>query len=73
MRVATPLLLAICALLTLMSGCSHQQAGIGKVLYSDGGCVLYVDGVSSIQAESITKEWRMKGCEIVITNEVGKD
>ena len=67
--------LAAAALLVVafLSGCIPSQMGLGRVLYSDGGCVLYIDGVSSTQAGSITKEWRTKGCEIVITNEVGKD
>jgi len=67
--------LAAAALLVVafLSGCIPSQRGLGKVFYSDGGCVLFIDGVSSIQATEITKEWRMKGCEIVITNEVGKD
>ena len=64
-----PLLLVV----AFLSGCVPSQRGLGKVFYSDGGCVLFIDGVSSIQATEITKEWRMKGCEIVITNEVGKD
>jgi len=73
MRVATSLQIAwSCVLLTLSGGCSHQQSGIGKVLYSEG-CVLYVDGITTTNAAEIYKEWRMKGCEIVITNEVGKD
>ena len=70
MIASRPLLMAVvCALLMLSAGCNLQQAG--KVLYSDG-CVLYVDGVSSAQAKEIYKEWRINGCEVIITNEVGE-
>jgi hypothetical protein len=42
-----------------------------KVLWHDGNCVLYVEGLTVEQARGLKEKWEFKDCNVVITENDG--
>jgi len=64
------LMAVICALLMLSAGCNLQQLSAGKVLISDG-CVIIIEGLSSLQANELSKAWDIDpNCKLKLKTEV---
>jgi hypothetical protein len=42
-----------------------------KVLWHDGECVLYLEGLSIEQARGLKEKWEFKDCNVVITENEG--
>jgi len=55
----------------LLMGCASQQSG-ANVIWHDGRCLLYVEGISASQAAEVTKYWEFTECEITVESEMGE-
>ena len=55
----------------LLSGCATSQTAT-QVLWHDGKCLFFVDGISAQQAGEMTKEWEFEPCEIKVESELGE-
>lgn len=42
-----------------------------QVIWHDGKCLLYADGLSAETAKDISHEWNFNNCEIRVTEEAG--
>lgn len=73
-RLATIYLLCAILLLLLLllclGGCASSQQTT-QVLWHDGKCLFFVDGISAQQAGEMTKEWEFEPCEIHVDSELG--
>ncbi len=63
--------LLIILLLLCLGGCASTQQAT-QVLWHDGNCLFFVDGVSAQQAVEMTKDWEFEPCEIKLESEMGK-
>ncbi len=61
----------IILLLLCLGGCASRQQS-AQVIWNDGQCLLFVDGISAEQAGAISKDWEFKSCEVKVESELGE-
>ena len=61
----------IIVLMLILSGCASSQQ-TATVIWHDGECMFFVEGLSTEQAGSIEKGWRFGDCEIKVESELGE-
>jgi uncharacterized lipoprotein NlpE involved in copper resistance len=54
----------------LLMGCATKQSAI-NLIWHDGQCLLFVEGISAEQAGNMSKEWEFGECEIKVESELG--
>jgi hypothetical protein len=56
----------------ILSGCTPStKVRDMKVIWHDGNCLLYVDGISAKQAKVMSDEWQFKNCEVIVNENEG--
>ena len=61
-------LVVLVMILLLLSGCSSMLAD-RAVLYSNGGCVLYIEGPEIQNDDDIVRALQVQGCDVIINRE----
>ena len=56
-------------LVLLLGGCASNQ-GKTQVMWHDGKCLFFVDGITGQQAGEISKVWDFEPCEIKVDSEL---
>jgi hypothetical protein len=54
-----------------LGSCTTTKARNLKVLWHDGDCVLYVEGLTVEQAKGLREKWEFKGCNVVVDENEG--
>lgn len=62
----------IILLLLCLGGCASKNQSINLV-WHDGECLLWVEGISAEQAGNMSKEWAFGDCEIRVDSALGGD
>ncbi len=55
----------------VLPACASRQVLKTHVVWSDGKCLLVLDGVSIEEAKDLSKEWNFTECDVNITNTEG--
>ena len=63
--------LVMCGSVALLSGCTTSQSS-SQVLWHDGKCLFFVDGISAQQAGEMTKAWEFEPCDVKVDSELGE-
>jgi hypothetical protein len=64
--------LALCLVMcTLLTSCSAQKGQDINLIWHDGECLLYIEGISAEQAGKVNKEWQFTSCGITVESELG--
>ena len=58
-------------LMLCLAGCSTSNKSV-QVIWHDGECLLYVDGISADQAGNMSKEWEFGDCGVKVESELGE-
>ena len=61
----------IILILLCLGGCATRQQS-AQVIWNDGQCLLFVDGISAEQAGLISRDWEFKNCEVKVESELGE-
>jgi len=56
----------------LLMGCASKQAAI-NLIWHDGECLLFVEGISAEQAGNMSKEWEFSECSAVSESDLGSE
>ena len=55
-----------------LNGCASSQQAV-QVIWSDGECLLYIDGMQAEQAKELQKDWSMERCNIAVRSSAGTE
>ena len=64
---------ALCIVLYFLTGCAAKQAQAMRMIWHDGECMLYIDGMQAEQAEELQKDWSMEQCDVAVQSRAGKE
>jgi hypothetical protein len=63
----------IVMVLNVLVGCSTvKKFSDVKIVWHDGNCLLYAEGLSAEQATDIQKRWEFRDCEVIVNDFEGK-
>jgi hypothetical protein len=65
------LLLATFGFAGLLSACTAQKGQDINLIWHDGECLLYIEGISAEQAGKVNKAWEFSTCGITVESELG--